>query len=151
LAVYNLNIPEADAYAGDNTAVISGTAAGALANENKINFAAKKFPFESPGNRFQVIEGPVTYVCAPGARDAQGNATGTLTRVWNYTVRLAIPDGTYSGSPINALAANNVESCAFDYNPGVTARSGLMALTLIITQANESVRLYHEVHVTNVP
>ena len=38
LVVYNLSIPDADAYAGENTATISGTAAGDLPNENKINF-----------------------------------------------------------------------------------------------------------------
>jgi len=145
LVVYNLNIPGADAYAGDNTAVISGTAAGALANENKINFAAKKFPFESPGNRFQVTEGPVSYVCA----------NGQLIRYWGYPIQAAQPTAatlpTLGG--LSALLANNVGAggCVFNYDPGVTARSGLVALTLIITEAGESVRLYHEVHVTNVP
>src|SRR3954451_5563783 len=37
-----------------NTAQISGTAAGALANETKINFASRRFPLASPGNRFHV-------------------------------------------------------------------------------------------------
>lgn len=145
VVVYNLNIPGADAYAGDNTAVISGTAAGALSNENKINFAAKKFPFESPGNRFQVIEGPVSYVCAGGA----------LTRYWGYAIQ-STPQPTAASLPTlagvqGALLATNVDSCQFDYSPGITARSGLVTLMLGIKQSGESVRLYHEVHVTNVP
>ncbi len=149
VAVYNLNIPGADAYAGDNTAVISGTAAGALANENKINFAAQRFPFESPGNRFQVIEGPVSYVC--------DTTTGRLTRYSDYgyfgTQRTAAQLAVLIPGP--PLLATNVSGCTFGYNPGVTARSGLTALTLVITETGESgpesVRLYHEVHVTNVP
>ncbi|MDP1681218.1 MAG: type II secretion system protein [Burkholderiales bacterium] len=150
LVVYNLNIPGADAYAGDNTATISSppTGAGALANENKINFAAKKFPFESPGNRFQVIEGPISYVC--------DTTTGRLTRYSGYgyfgTQRTAVQLAGLVPSP--SLLATNVASCVFGYIPGITARSGLVALTLVITEAgevNESVRLYHEVHVTNVP
>lgn len=149
LVVYNLGITGAQAYAGENTATISGTAAGSLADENKISFtfavATQKFPFASPGNRFQVIEGPVSYVCAGGQ----------LTRYWGYPIQPTQPDAatlpTLGGS--SALLATNVGpgGCVFDYNPGVTTRSGLVTLTLIITEANESVRLYHEVHVTNVP
>lgn len=148
VVVYNLNIPGADAYAGDNTAVISSTAAGALANENKINFAAQRFPFESPGNRFQVIEGPVSYVCAGGA----------LTRYWGYAIQLSQPNAAALpglAGVQSALLATNVSGCIFGYSPGITARSGLVALTLVITETGESgpesVRLYHEVNVTNVP
>jgi MSHA biogenesis protein MshO len=153
VVVYNLGIPGADAYAGENTATISNppTGVGALAGENKINFAftlpTLKFPLESPGNRFQVVEGPVSYVC--------DTTTGRLTRYWGYPIQAAQPTAvtlpTLGGA--SALLATNVGAggCVFGYNPGITARSGLVDLTLIITQANESVRLYHEVHVTNVP
>src|SRR5690606_25591329 len=67
LVVYNLNASagntSANAYtfgSGDcsapdspncNTATISGTGTGALANETRINFAARQFPHASPGNR----------------------------------------------------------------------------------------------------
>jgi len=153
LVVYNFGIPGASAYNGDNSAVISGTAAGTLANETKINFsAAKLFPLASPGNRFQVVSGPVTYVCTPGGLDAQGNATGTLSRVWNYSVRAALPDGTYTGTPLTALLAKNVETCSFQYDPNVlNERNGLVAMQLKLTKNNESVNLYYEVHVSNVP
>lgn len=147
VVIYNLGpgITNADAYVGNNRSLITGTPAGALANEQRIQIAAKQFPLESPGNRFQVIEGPVSYVCA----------NGQLTRYWGYPIQAAQPTAatlpTLGGS--SALLATNVGAggCVFDYNPGVTARSGLVALTLIITEAGESVRLYHEVHVTNVP
>lgn len=140
VAIYNLGVAGADAYAGDNTALISGTSNAGPA----ISIAAKKFPFESPGNRFQVIEGPVSYVCNGG----------NLTRYWGYAIQPAQP--TAAALPglagvQQALLATNVASCAFDYNPGVTARAGLIALTLVITESGESVRLYHEVHVSNVP
>ena len=147
VVIYNLGPgnTNADAYAGNNRSVITGTPAGALGNEQRIQIAPKQFPLESPGNRFQVIEGPVSYVCA----------NGQLTRYWGYSIQAIQPTAAtlpgLGGS--SALLATNVGAggCAFDYNPGVTARSGLVTLTLIITQAGESVRLYHEVHVTNVP
>ena len=149
VVIYNLGtgITGADAYAAtaDNRSLITGLPAGALANEQRIQIDAKKFPFESPGNRFQVIEGPVSYVCA----------NGSLTRYWAYPIQATQPTAAtlsaLGGS--SAFLATNVGSggCVFDYSPGITARSGLVALTLIITQAGESVRLYHEVHVTNVP
>ncbi|MBI5752731.1 MAG: type II secretion system protein [Hydrogenophilales bacterium] len=149
VVIYNLGqgITSADAYAAaaDNRSVIRGLPAGALANERRIQIDAKQFPLESPGNRFQVIEGPVSYVCA----------NGQLTRYWGYPIQAAQPTAaalpTLGGA--SALLAANVGAggCVFGYNPGITARSGLVDLTLIITQANESVRLYHEVHVTNVP
>lgn len=154
LVVYNLGITGADAYNGNNSAVISGTATGTLPDETKINFiTAKLFPLASPGNRFQVVSGPVTYVCTPGGLDAQGNATGTLSRVWNYTVRAALPDGTYGGSPPPpSLLAMNVEICSFQYDPNVlNERNGLVTMQLKLTKANESVNLYYEAHVSNVP
>lgn len=148
LVVYNLGIPGANAYAGENTAAISGIAGGDLADENKINFAftppTRKFPLQSPGSRFQVVEGAVSYVCAGGS----------LTRYWGYAIQSAQPSAAALpglAGVKSALLATHVESCAFDYSPGITARSGLVALMLVITEAGESVRLYHEVHVTNVP
>ena len=61
VVIYNLGITGADAYNGDNTSVITGTGA------SQITFTSKTFPLTSPGNRFQVISGPVSYACAPGA------------------------------------------------------------------------------------
>lgn len=146
LVVYNLGITGADAYAGDNTALITATDNTVPASPT-ITFGAKKFPFQSPGNRFQVIEGPVSYVC--------DTTTGRLTRYWGYPIQAAQPTAATLptlGSSSALLATNvGVGGCVFGYNPGITARSGLVDLTLIITEAGESVRLYHEVHVTNVP
>jgi len=151
LVVYNLGISGANAYAGDNTATISGTSPPTigvplLANETRIYFAAKKFPFESPGARFQVVEGPVTYAC--------DTTTGKLTRYWAYAISTTQPPAATlaaSSAASRALVATNVSACVFDYTPGVTARGGVVALTLKIAESGESAQLYHEVHVSNVP
>lgn len=165
LVVYNLNaspgVTSANAYtfgSGNcsapespncNTAAISGTGNGALPNETRINFAARQFPHASPGNRFHVVQGPVTYECTPGALDAQGNATGTLTRIDGYTIALNQPTGTFG---TRALLADNVAACNLSYDPLVLMQSlGLVSISLTLTKGGESVTLYHEVHVTNIP
>jgi MSHA biogenesis protein MshO len=135
-----------------NTATIAGTGAGALAGETRISFDRRQFPLASPGNRFQVVQGPVTYVCNAngGALDANGNGTGTLTRVHSYAVQLAQPSPPAGGT--SAVLAQFVTACEITYNPSVlTQARGLVSMRLALTRANETVSLYHEVHVNNVP
>ena len=145
VAIYNLGATSvgSDAYSGTNTNVIAGTAAGTLPNENKIISAPapQRFPLASPGNRFQVIAGPVSYVC--------DLAAGTLTRVSGYGIAAAQacpPGGT--AAPL----VNNVTGCDIQYTPlGATARNAIVSMTLALTQSNEPVSLYHEAHVSNAP
>jgi MSHA biogenesis protein MshO len=150
-AAYNCTAATPD-HANCNTARITGTAAGDLADEARINFDARRFPLASPGNRFHVVSGPVTYACAPGPVNAQGNGTGTLTRVSNYTVQLAQPAGAWSGAPVSAVLAGNVTACEITYDPLVVAQSrGLVTLRIALTLGNETVNLHHAVHVSNIP
>ena len=78
IAIYNLGIAGADAYAGDNTAAVTDASAEAAGPpvETIISIAARKFPFESPGKRFHVIPGTeqvVRYLCLDASGvDAQG-------------------------------------------------------------------------------
>lgn len=146
LVIYNLGIAGADAYAGDNSAAITSIDASSP-NEPMIHFSAKQFPFESPDARFQVVQGAVSYVCDGAA----GNMN--LTRYAGYPITPVQPTAASlaASSATRALAASNVSSCAFTYTPGVTARAGVVALTLKITLAGESVQLYQEAHVSNVP
>ena len=139
IAVYNLGIPGADAWAGDTLATYGG-AAGATGS---IALApARQFPLASPGNRFQVVEGPVTYECNPAA--------GTLTRYWNYPIAPAQPTAFAAATP-RALLAAQVGACTLTYAPGVTERGGLVSMTLELTQAGETVRLYGGMPVENQP
>lgn len=136
IVVYNLGVPGADAYGGGNRASYGG-AAGSVTN---VAIGAKKFPFESPSQRFQVVQGPVSYVCSPTGTGGDG----TLRR-YSYAF-----DTTpmLSGGP---QLAGNVSACSLSYTPGVTERSGLVVMTLTLTQDGESVTLVHQVHASNVP
>lgn len=137
-----------------NTARITGSdTAGVRPSERHIGFDARQFPLTSPGNRFNVISSsPVTYVCPTAAgTDASGNGTGTLTRISNYTITLAQPQPPVGTS---ALLAKYVTACQIIYDqagPSVTQSHGLVSMKLSLTRGGETVTLYHEVHVDNVP
>lgn len=134
------------------TAAISSSGAGSLANETKIRFAARQFPLGSPGHRFQIVSGPVTYACTPGPVDAQGHGTGTLVRLSGYTVALAQPAGVYPGAPVAALLAENVTACSITYEKPILAQSwALVSMQLALTRGFETITLYHEIHVSNLP
>lgn len=149
IVVYNLGINGADAYNMDNTALVSS------ASTSLINIAGKQFPFASPGNRFHVVSGvekAVAYVCTGALGiDAAGNGTGSLVRASAYGLNNADPSpcpATPVGTPI---LAQNISACDFTYTSGVTERSGMISLRLAISKNNETVNLYQEVHVNNVP
>lgn len=144
VVVYNLGIQEATAYDNDNTATVDAASDAS----HIVLTAATLFPFESPGSRFHVVSGPVSYVCA-GAGTVNGTGTGTLRRYSGYAMTSAQNAPPVGGS--NALLADKVSACAFVYQQGVTERSGLVSMQLQITEDNETVSLYHEVHVPNVP
>jgi len=146
LVVYNLGpgYPEADAYAsgnasGGNKARVTATAV-AGASENRISFESVAFNLASPGNRFQIVSGPVTYECNPAA--------GVLRRHAGYPVSTLQPTA-FAGAP--AVLAANVSACAIVYASGATERSGLVGITLALTAGGETVTVYHESHVSNVP
>lgn len=131
--VYNLGIPGADAYAGDNRAGLSSSSTATLFNLT----APKQYPLSSPGRRVQVIENfSVVYACS-------GGALRRSTRPISAAALASCPTG-------GTVLAANVSSCAFVYTP-VNARSGLLAVTLGLSAGGETIQLYHEIHVDNVP
>lgn len=152
IVVYNLGIPGADAYAGDNRRTVTAVGANLVTIDSTV-----PLPFASPGNRFHVISTPVTYACVP----AVGGVGGTLTRYWGYAIQAAQPgDVAQLGAlvaPANAtrgsaLLATNVSSCRFSYSNNVVAqRSGLVTMRLSITELDETITLYVATHVTNQP
>jgi MSHA biogenesis protein MshO len=145
IVVYNLHSEgaEANAYGGDNRATYSNTVG------SKINFAAnKKFPFASPGNRFHVVQRPVTYECNPTTR--------VLNRYWNYAI-VDTPQPAPPGGASVAQLAGDVAACSFTYQTsGASLRAGVVLLELHIERADlagnvERIRLFQQVHVNNAP
>jgi MSHA biogenesis protein MshO len=137
IVVYNLNSSggTANAYSGDNRAAYQGAAGSTITLT-----APKVFPFTSPGRRFQVVQHAVTYECNP--------STGVLRRYWNYGIAAA--QATPPVTPNNALLATSVIACGFTYD-NVSARTGLVTLSVRVGASGELVRLFQQVHVNNVP
>jgi len=149
IVVYNLGIPGADAYAGNTLATHNRRAVSGVGASSISITSANALPFDSPAHRFQVITTPVSYVC---------DGAGTLWRYWGYAIQ-DVQTKTDSIAELDALAgvqkarlATNVSSCKFSYDANVVAqRSGLVTMTLGITEYNETVTLYSATHVSNVP
>lgn len=136
VAIYNLGIPGSDAYAGDNTAVVSSVVDG---TETKVNIASKRFPLASGSNRFHVIPGDekiVSYMCSGGR----------LYRNADYAYSPSCPTPTAGTTPIIATEA----TCNFAYS-AADIRNALVQLSLDFANSGESVSIYHEVHVNNTP
>ena len=137
VAIYNLGITGADAYAGDNTSTISA------ASTISVTFADKKFPFTSPGKAFQVIpDKSVVYYCA-----------GTAPNITLYRTTQAISAGKMTCSSLagGTAVATNISSCNFYYLPAVNQRDGMLSISLALTLNSETVTLYEQVMVNNAP
>jgi len=161
IAIFNLGISGADAYAADNTSVISTapTVAGTPPETTiTVESGGKKFPFESPSKRFHVIAGGeqvVRYVCigATGVTDldANGRGKGTLYRQVLDLPLAASACPTTAPSTGAALMATKVSACKFDYGDPDLQRNALLSMTFSVTDKEETVSLQHEVHVSNEP
>ena len=150
LVLNNYGFPDQDAYqtAGTLNRVVVAAVDTSEAGRDRVSFAPTTFVrslHDSPGKRFFVITGPVTYEC--------DLAAGRILRHSGYALSAAQPT-VFGGTP--ALVAEHVSFCEFEYTPSVTAQLGLLTLRLRLQRqlfggASETVSLYHAVHVNNAP
>ena len=148
VVVYNLGtgFTGGDAYAsgavtGGNKAKITAVATGAN-GENVIRFQSNTFPLDSPAHRFQIVSGPVTYVCDPDA--------GTFTRISGYAISAAQPKAPAGTS---ALLAKGITACTITYDQNVIdQRMGLVSVWLTFSDPNATaLNLFQQIQATNVP
>lgn len=132
-----------DAYAGGNRRDLAPGTTG-----QKVVFTGAAFSrslHDSPGRRFFIVTTPISYVC--------DLTVGTIRRYEGYGFNAAQQVPPAGGT--SALLATNVVDCSFVYAPSVAPMVGLLTMTLTLRRAvstgNETVRLYHSVHVSNVP
>lgn len=152
LVIYNLGIENLDVYAGDNRTSIVGSGS----TTTRLDFAAKQFKISSPEFRFQLVSGAeeaVSFVCIGVGTDSNLNGTGTLWRVSKYGFIAAAPSTcqNVATAGVSAILASQVSRCEFSYAPGVVERSAIVSVRLNIKQAGETVSMYHDVNVNNVP
>jgi MSHA biogenesis protein MshO len=151
LAIYNIGVPGADAYAMANVITPPGTtitvAAGSSANQNLVTLSpAFQFAYGSPGKRFYIVSGPVSYLC--------DTAAGTLRRYSGYSIAGTQPANAaalLAAGGTAALVAADVGACQFSYAAGSAQRNALATLTLQLTRSGESVQLLQEVQLVNTP
>lgn len=162
VVVFNDGSASGDAYLGKNAVQVAAVAAGATANTTAISFVAagasapfgrKQFPWQSPGNRFQVIPAGthvVSYFCNGTTLTRHARV---LTSAW---AQPATCDAMVAGAAASTMATN-LGACSLVYDqPGAStglSRFGIVSMTLGITDAasGETVNLYHQVHVDNTP
>lgn len=151
LVLNNYGFPDQNAYqtAGTLNRVVISAVDTVEAGRDRISFPATTFVralHDSPGKRFFVISGPVTYEC-----DLAG---GRILRHGGYALAVAQPT-VFGGAP--ALVAEHLVGCELEYTPSVSAQLGLLTLRLRLQRqlfgggAAETVSLYHAVHVNNAP
>ncbi|OUR71977.1 hypothetical protein A9Q78_08170 [Methylophaga sp. 41_12_T18] len=141
VVVYPVDASGANAYVGSNSSVVSNAS-----TVDSLAFTAKQFPLASPQQRFFIIDTPITYRCDT---DPSARKDRTLVRYQDYDIQATQPTPPSEGA---AIQANYLASCQFSYNSGSSSRAGLVTIELSLTDdANESVRLVHQVHVDNQP
>ena len=145
LVVLNLGYGNANLYSGTN--IRSVTSIGAALQT--ITFTSTTaWPADSPGYRFYIVNGAVTYACTPNA-----SGTGTLKRYSGYAIQASQPSATSSAplsSATSSLVLDDVTGCTFTPGPAsVDLNAVQMALQL--TRSGETVSLYSQVHAPNNP
>jgi len=105
-----------------------------------------QFALQSPRQRIYVVDTPVTYLCDTTA------GVGTLTRYWGYPIGQIQPINP-GIAPLStaqsAILAKNVSACSFSYSSGTSSRSGIISMSITITRGGESVKVFHQVSVSN--
>ena len=121
---------------------ISLASAGGTAPAAQPGF--RSFPFDSPTRRLFLVQGPVTYLCSPPQ----------LLRYEGYAVTAAqaVPPAVPPGTP--TLIAGDVQSCAFQYDPGTSQRNAVVSVVLAMADPavpDERIRLVRQIHIGNSP
>jgi MSHA biogenesis protein MshO len=152
IVVYNLGIPGANAYEASYRGIVNG--AGTTTSTIQLSTPIQN-PIESPAKRFFVLSGSspaVTFVCQGAGTDPNGNGTGRLYRVSNYAIVPALATcPVLAPNTTEPLLAEHVSSCSFNYASGVIERSAVLSISLGLKRAGESVNLYQDVNISNVP
>lgn len=151
LAIYNVGIAGANAYALANVITPAGTAiriaAGATVNAQLVTLSpAFQFSFGSPGKRVYLVAGPVSYLC--------DTSSGMLTRYSGYTISATQPvtaAALTAAGATSGIVATNAAGCQFTYSAGTAQRVGMASLFLQLASNGQEVQLLQQTHLVNAP
>ena len=145
LVVYNLGMPGATVYSGATEGIdVRRLYNGARGSVATINFSSSVvLPYDSPARRFHIVSEPVSYACLPSS------GGGTLVRYsgYGFSALQPVPPGGNA-----SLLASDVTACSFSYSTQEVARSAsLISMKLQLSRDGETLALFHQIHVPNVP
>src|SRR5262249_47176235 len=146
LVIFNLGYGSADLYSGGNRRDV--TSAAGTASSISFTSTGSAWPGDSPDRHFYLVTTPVTYVCTPVS-----DGSGRLDRYSGYALQATQPASTASAplsTATHALMLDNVSGCSFETS-AVLANANAAALTLQLTDSGETVTLYAQVYVRNMP
>ena len=151
LAIYNIGVPGANAYALANVMTPAGTTititAGATANAQLVTLnPAFQFSFGSPGKRVYLVSGPLSYLC--------DTSSGLVTRYSGYTVSATQPVSAaalIAAGASSGVVATNATGCQFAYASGTSQRVGMATLVLQLGSNGQMVQLLQQTHLVNAP
>lgn len=151
LAIYNVGVPGANAYALANVMTPSGTTititAGATANAQLVTLnPAFQFSFGSPAKRVYLVSGPLSYLC--------DTSTGLVTRYSGYAISATQPVSAaalIAAGASSGLVASNAIACQFTYASGTSQRVGMETLVLQLGSNGQMVQLLQQTHLVNAP
>jgi MSHA biogenesis protein MshO len=151
IVVYNLGAgyAPADVYAGDNVATVAGAVPITVNPVPLVGpnpFPAQTPPLPSPDSRFQVVSSGdlvVRYTCTGGV----------LTRFSGCSLATPSVCGGTGAVLAGSATTEPKATCDIVYSSGVTGRSGLLLVTLTLTDtpSGEAVTLFQQIHVDNAP
>ncbi|MCB1801832.1 MAG: prepilin-type N-terminal cleavage/methylation domain-containing protein [Gammaproteobacteria bacterium] len=149
LVIYNTGFAGTNAWQGDNIATLTAVGGSTLSFDNSVfSSGDNAFPAASPGQRFFVVDSPVSYLCDPVA--------GQVRRYEGYNIRALQGDVdshaellALSNPAESALLADGVTACSFSYSPGTPTRNAMLTVRLTVSEAGESINLLQQVGVLN--
>ncbi len=155
IVVGNTQSDGAPAY--DTASGVLRAYTGAAGAQSNVAITAVKFPAyaQLATQRFDVVDGAqqaVTYACEGtlGALSASGDGQAKLVKHWRYWNAADAVHASYSTGGSSAILTDKVSACVMDYT-AINQRMGLLGVRLTLTSGGESVSLYQEIHVSNVP
>lgn len=151
---------QSDGAPAYNTTAASGVLrayAGSAGLQSNVAITPVQFPSfaQLQTQRFDVVDGAqqaVTYACEGtlNTLNAMGDGQASLVRHWHYWNGADTTHPVYSSGGLRAILADKVSGCAIDY-AATNQRLGLLGVRLTLTSGGESISLYQEIHVSNMP
>lgn len=155
LVIYNTGQINHNAFNLDNIATIKNISGSPSVIEFLFPSGINAFPTSSPGQRFYIVDTPISYIC-------DDSTNHQITRFENYPITPNHTDVDSSsellafGGTRSALVVDKIRSCTFSYNAGSATRSGLLTIRLSLSETmptghTESITLLQQIHVANTP